>query len=132
MLLLPARAVGETIGRRAVVAWSGSRETARAAHDALPFLVESEDVMVAALGKSAAASVDHAVAMLARHGVRATRRVEEGADDAGRRLLAIADDLGATLLVMGAYGHTRLRELVLGGATGDVLSSAQIPLLLSS
>src|SRR5262249_46036699 len=132
VLLLPKEPVGEPLGQHALVAWNGSREAARAAHDALPLLVEAESTTLVALGESATTSLDAATAMLARQGVRVTARAEAGSDDVGHRLLRLAYDVGADLLVMGAYGRARLRELVLGGATRDVLSSATIPLPLSS
>ena len=131
-LLLPAAFAGEPDVRRAVVGWNGSREAARAAHDALPFLVVAEEVTVVALGEPGTASVEQAAAMLGRHGVHAKPYTEKSTHDAGERLLALAEAREADLLVMGAYGRARLRELILGGATRDVLASTTLPLLLSA
>jgi nucleotide-binding universal stress UspA family protein len=116
---------------KALVAWDGSRQAARAAKDALPLLVLAEEVVVLALGGGDAGGPETAVAMLGRHGVhaRAERRPTE--DAAGEQLLAASASLGAGLLVMGAYGHSRLRELVLGGATREVLRRADLPVLFS-
>jgi hypothetical protein len=115
---------------KALVAWDGSRQAARAAKDALPLLASAEEVVVLALG-AGVAGTEEAVAMLGRHGVpaRAERRPDER--QAGGQLLDAAARLGAGLLVMGAYGHSRLRELVLGGATREVLRRADLPVLFS-
>ena len=68
---------------------------------------------------------------LARHGVNVVVRREDGAADVGSALLSLAADVGADLLVMGGYGHTRLREVLLGGVTQTVLKSMTIPVLMS-
>lgn len=119
---------------RAVVAWNGSRQAARAMKDALPLLRLAEGgVVVLALGDGTGDdSLEAAVGMLARHGVkaRAERRPEQGGT--GRALLAAAGELGAGLLVMGAYSHSRLRQAVLGGATREILhAAADLPVLFS-
>jgi nucleotide-binding universal stress UspA family protein len=68
---------------------------------------------------------------LARHGIQVEVRSESGTGEAGEALLAMADKVGADLLVMGAYGHPRYREIMLGGATRTVLASATLPVLMS-
>jgi nucleotide-binding universal stress UspA family protein len=114
-----------------LVAWNGSREAARAAHDALPFLTRGAGLVVlCAVGERAAAGLDDAAAMLARHGVPVRAERVGGPDaNAGEILLARAAAHGADLLVMGAYGHGRLRELVFGGANRDALRAAKLPVL---
>jgi nucleotide-binding universal stress UspA family protein len=90
-------------------------------------------VVLAAVGERAAAGLDAAAALLKRHGAPvAARQVPSGAGGAGATLLGAAEAEGADLLVMGAYGHSRLRELVLGGATREVLRDARVPVLLSA
>jgi nucleotide-binding universal stress UspA family protein len=132
VLMLPRRGGDPAMGRRPVVAWNGSREAARALKDALPFLVTAEAVILLAGGERAAASLDAAVALLRRHAVRAqTRQLPAFHGGAGAALLEAAAAEGADLLVMGAYGHSRLREIVLGGATREVLRQADIPVLFS-
>jgi nucleotide-binding universal stress UspA family protein len=132
VLVLPRAGLGATLGQRVVVAWNGSREAARAAKDALPFLTAAESVTLIAAGEDASASLDAGTALLKRHGAKvATRQVEPGLGQ-GATLLDAAMAEGADLLVMGAYGHSRLREIVLGGATREVLRSARLPVLLSS
>jgi nucleotide-binding universal stress UspA family protein len=132
VLMLPRSGLGQRIGGRVLVAWNGSREAARAVKDALPFLVAAEAVVVAGAGVQAATGLDAAVALLKRHGAPATAKQIEPAAGPGATLLGSAESERADLLVMGAYGHSRLRELVLGGATREVLRDARIPVLLSS
>ena len=120
-------------GSRVLVAWNGKREAARAAHDALPFLRAAERVVLCAVGEVAGAGLDDAAGMLRRHGVPVrAERVAGGDLHAGEILLARAAADRADLLVLGAYGHSRLRELVLGGATRHVLHHATLPVLFSS
>lgn len=120
-------------GRTALVGWDGSREASRAAHAALPFLQEARSVVLCAVGEAAAATLEDATQMLQRHGVTVEPERVAGADrDAGEALLACAAAAGAGLLVMGAYGHMRLRELVFGGATRQVLRQATLPVLFGS
>ena len=132
VLALPSGFSGE-VGQTVLVAWNGSREATRAVHDALPLLHAAKRVVLCAAGDEAAASLEAAAAMLRRHGVAAdAHRVDEPHGDAGEVLLAQCGAQGADLLVMGAYGHTRLREMVFGGATRHVLRSATLPVLFSS
>ena len=132
VLALPAE-VSVDVGQTVLVAWNGSREAARAAHDALPFLHKAERIVLCAVGENAATSLEAAAAMLQRHGlVVHSQPVSEPDANAGEVLLAQAVGQGADLLVMGAYGHARLRELVFGGATRHVLREATLPVLFSS
>ena len=90
-------------------------------------------VILCAVGDEAATSLEAAAAMLRRHGVAVqAHKVDEPDGNAGEVLLAQCSAHGADLLVMGAYGHTRLRELVFGGATRHVLREATLPVLFSS
>jgi nucleotide-binding universal stress UspA family protein len=131
VLVLPPQVPAGGIGRTVLVAWNGSREAARAAHDALPFLTRGAgQVVLCAVGEEAGASLDDAAAMLGRHGVPLRAERVDGPDaDAGAVLLARAAAHGADLLVMGAYGHSRLREFIFGGATRQALHEAPLPVL---
>ncbi|MEK0085173.1 universal stress protein [Benzoatithermus flavus] len=131
VLMLPRQGLPETIGRRVVVAWNGSREAARALKDALPFLVTADAVMLVAGGEDAARSLDAATALLKRHAAPVQARQLPAGSSAGAMLLEAAAVESADLLVMGAYGHSRLREIVLGGATREVLRRAGLPVLFS-
>lgn len=121
--------------RAVVVAWDGGRAAARAVRDALPLLVHAKDVCVATFVDDkphAASGLAELRRLLGNHGVQ-TRDVEgvRGAATIGDALqdLALAQDAG--LLVMGAYGHTRVQEFVLGGATRTVLRHVRLPVLMS-
>jgi nucleotide-binding universal stress UspA family protein len=119
--------------KRALVAWNGSREAARALRDALAMLkaVDAVDVVVVDPPGDRPIGVDLG-RTLSRHGIKVTVRERlSGGVEAGAVLLEEARTSGADLLVMGAYGHSRFREWVLGGATEEVLDSATIPVLLS-
>jgi nucleotide-binding universal stress UspA family protein len=124
--------------RRAVVAWDGSREAARAAGDAVPLLRLADHVTVLVVdGRDASGHPGgrpgaEIAAHLARHEVRA-EVLEARSDGApvGQAILARARDEGADLMVMGGYGHSRLREMMLGGVTRHVLEHATVPVLFS-
>jgi nucleotide-binding universal stress UspA family protein len=126
------------IGQRILVAWDASREATRAVNDAIPLLAAAATVTVLtvdpAIGLTEHGDVPGAdIALhLARHGVKAeVEKTVSGFVDIGDVLLSCASDLGADLLVMGAYGHSRVRELVLGGATRTVLRSMTLPVFMS-
>ena len=122
-----------------MVAWNGTRESARALHDALPLLRRAAQVDVVscippyARRQSEVSPPAYAAMWLARHGVHAAtiEMVLERSADIGEALLAIATQRQADLLVCGAYGHGLLREEWLGGVTDTVLRRATIPTLFS-
>lgn len=129
VLVLPPRAAAG-LGRTVLLGWNGTREATRAAHGALPFLTGAERVILCAVGKAAATGLEGAIAMLRRHGIALEPEAVDAPDgDAGQALLEQAAAHGADLLVMGAYGHARLRELVFGGATRHILREANLPVL---
>ena len=123
--------------KRVIVAWDGSREATRALHDSMSILklAESVEIVTIAEQKSNAAkyaNVDLLLAQLARHGVNATSNgLNKNNLSIGTLLLNHIVDTGADLLVTGAYGHTRLRELVMGGVTQELLDHCSIPVLMS-
>jgi nucleotide-binding universal stress UspA family protein len=126
-----------TIGAAALVAWDGSREATRAATAALPLLRAASRVTVVDFGGAdtpAGIVEDPCAALgawLGRHGVSARCGHRPLAPDVGEALLAEAAALGAGLLVMGAYGHPRLREIALGGVTETILRTMTLPVLLA-
>jgi nucleotide-binding universal stress UspA family protein len=137
VLIIPSRGDHVDAGRRVVVAWNGRREAARAAFDALPLLQKAESVRVLWIrpddsGEAGDVPASDLATALARHGVRCeaaeTARLETGV---GETLLASLRDARADLLVMGCYGHSRFRELILGGATRHVLRAMTVPALMS-
>ncbi len=119
--------------RRVAVAWNATREATRAAVAALPLLAQAEEVSVLTVAESGERQPDPArlADYLVLHGIEARAKRIEPQRHAGNELIAQAAELGSDLLVMGAYGHSRLREFVLGGATREVLANAEIPVLLS-
>jgi nucleotide-binding universal stress UspA family protein len=118
--------------RHAVIAWNGSREAARAVRDALPLIeaIGSAEVLVVDPPQQEIGT--DIARLLAAHGVKVDVRERlSGNADIGGLLLDEARMSGADLLVMGAYGHSRLREWILGGATEEVLATARLPVLVS-
>lgn len=141
----------DTLLRRVLVSWADTRESARALRDALPLLERASQVELvsfAAAGQheSAQASLQRVADYLGRHGIVATTAVLTQAEPSlGERMrrgwipdVAVAEavqshaaDFQADLVVMGAYGHPRLWELVLGGMTRSMLESMTVPVLMS-
>ena len=121
-----------------VLGWNGEREAARAAFDALPILKAAKKVRIVRTDPQKDPSLKGSIAgadlaeTLARHGVKAeATSLPTSGDGAGQALLRCADDNGSDLIVMGAYGHSRLREYIFGGATQHVLAHLNRPVLLS-
>ena len=137
-LLLPYVGEFRSVGNDVLVAWSATREAARAVTDALPLLRRARRVVVTAVdaqpspdGHGESPGADIAV-FLARHGVKAeVAPVASGGADPGTVILSRAHEQGADLIVMGAYGHSRVRQIMLGGATRTVLQSMTVPVLMS-
>ena len=135
-LIMPTYGKFPTIGDRVLVAWNRSREATRAVHDALPILARASTVQILEVNPPAdrAPHVSGAdIALhLARHGVKPEVEAATVSDiDIGATILSRAADLGSDLLVMGAYGHSRMRELTLGGATRHLLKHMTVPVLMS-
>jgi nucleotide-binding universal stress UspA family protein len=127
VLVVPAFGTFKRCGPRALVGWNGRREAARAAFDAVPLLQACEAVQVTWLDPQNDMDVPGSLAgaelatTLARHGLKVTAEaMPTSGIGAGEALLSHASDLGADLLVMGAYGHSRTREYVFGGATRTI------------
>ena len=136
VMVVPYAFRADTIGRHVLVAWNGSREAARAVADALPLLEAADRVTVLAVDPDEHALGDAPGAdialHLARHGitVEAARIESQGLNPADVLLNRVAD-LSADMIVMGAYGRSRVRELILGGVTHDILRHMTVPVLMS-
>jgi len=132
-VLVAPPAVPPSIGARAVLAWNGSAQAARVVAGALPILRKAEQVTVVTVGEiGRSPSATDLVAYLGRHDVRATHEaIAADHGPVGAALLKHAKQIQADLLIMGAYGHSRLREMILGGATRDVLGVSDLPLLMA-
>jgi len=133
-LILPWDGPVEVPGRHLLVAWKNCREAGRALRDALPFLQRADRVTVLTVGfdsKDDSEPTDLSV-YLARHGVEAEFHPDPTPDDdAGDVILTCARELDCDAIVMGAYGHSRLRDMMLGSATHTVLSHMHVPVLMA-
>ena len=136
ILVIPYIGRFQTVGTRILVGWNNSREAARAVNDATPLLARATSVTILEvsgrkLATDDATSVDIA-RHLTRHGIRAeTIRTVLAGTSTPDLLLNYAADVSADLLVVGGYGHSRLRELVLGGVTRELLRHMTLPVLMS-
>jgi nucleotide-binding universal stress UspA family protein len=131
IMLAPSEAP-RTVGKSIAIAWNGSAEAARAVAAAMPLITEAGKVLILTAPERTATGEDakHLAASLAMHGVKAEVKRVSAAGDIAKALLGAAGRAGADLLVMGAYSHSRLRELVFGGVTRHVLKDAALPILM--
>jgi nucleotide-binding universal stress UspA family protein len=137
VLVVPEKGMASADPRRIVVAWNQSREALVAARRALPFLKRAENVTILVIdppthGPERSDPGGLLCQLLVRHGVHAEVTV------LARTLPRVSDvlvrhlrEVNADLLVMGAYGHSRFREAILGGATRDMLEKAEVPVFLA-
>ena len=136
-LVVPEMQVKPPSLNRIAIAWNGSAEALRAVHAALPMLIPAWKVVILNRGGNQASLMDQwlpgfdLASYLQRHGVIAeSHALTDRGEGIGTDLLQAADAFQADLLVMGGYGHTRLRERILGGATREVLEKSTIPVLM--
>jgi nucleotide-binding universal stress UspA family protein len=125
VLAIPYAGNFKSIGKRVLVGWNASREATRALHDALPLIAKAETatVFLANPKHGLGAHGEEPGADIARHLARHGLKVEVAK--------AVADDVSDSALLMGAYGHSRFREFILGGVTRSLLREMTIPVLLS-
>jgi nucleotide-binding universal stress UspA family protein len=136
VLVIPYVGRYSRVGRNVVIAWKAGRESARAVFDALPLLQGAKNVHIleiAGRGDEGTLSPDTSIAAsLARHGIKPTVHTSVAPDiSVGDEILSRLADLDADLLVMGAYGHSRMRELVFGGVTRHIARHMTVPTLFS-
>jgi nucleotide-binding universal stress UspA family protein len=140
LLLLPSirdSAIVPWQDKTIVLAWNGSLESARAMYHALPYLERAEKLYILhAHEHQKTSNVTETLALtnyLQTHGIKMAEAIsiDAGHHSISEALLSQAKELRADLLVMGAYGHNRYREMLLGGVTNDMLEKADLPLLLS-
>jgi nucleotide-binding universal stress UspA family protein len=123
-----------TLGERVAIAWNGSAEAARALASALPFVeaASAVHILAAESGGTRFDMTEDLADYLAWRGIACERQAVVADDEAvGAALLRVAGEAGADMMIMGGYGRSRLRELVLGGGTRHVLTHAQMPVLLA-
>lgn len=137
VLVIPSSGACATLGQRVTVGWNGSAEAARAIASAIPLLQGAAQVDLVVFDAAAEDGLhgdepgaDMAL-YLARHGVPTEVHARAAALPGGQSLLAFALERSADLIVMGAYGHSRFRETLLGGMTRDLLAASTIPLWMA-
>jgi nucleotide-binding universal stress UspA family protein len=136
-LLLAPQRERDSLGTRIAIAWKDSAESARAITAAMPFILNAQKILILGVAESAKdeATATESVARLKRelewHGIQPeTQIVASEVVQPTRSILNSAEAWNADLLVMGAYGHSRLEEFVFGGFTRDVLRNASLPVFL--
>jgi nucleotide-binding universal stress UspA family protein len=137
LILVPEEKRDSADFDRILVAWSGSREATRALAEAMPYLHKAKKVIVVVVTDEPA--IEHqavqgteAINHLKHHGIDAAlHRAKSRDGDVGAELIAEAERQHADLIVMGGYGHSRLREWLLGGVTYDLMHEAPVPLLVA-
>jgi len=134
-ILLLSKEPRETLGKSIAIAWNGSVEAAHAASSALPFLAQAEHVLLLAGEKDEVPvepSLDLVAEWLRHHGITAAvKHVALKGWPVGAELAIEAAAAGADLIVMGGYGHSRMRETIFGGATRAVVNDSALPVLMA-
>lgn len=137
VLIVPYAGRFDSIGSKVLIAWDASVGATRAIANALPLLRKADSVEIAVFNPESIGDIDQQpgtdiAAYLAHHDVNANVTRQKVDIDAGNALLSMATDLNSDLMVMGAYGHSRFREILLGGVTRTVLQSMTVPVLMSN
>jgi nucleotide-binding universal stress UspA family protein len=133
LMLIPYAGVRDFQPDRAIIGWNGSSTAARAIRTALPLLSLAKSVTVVVVDEDRPGVAGAEVAAyLARHDIAAQlREVDNPATGAGQALLNFAAEQNADWLVMGAYGHSRMREFLLGGVTRHIIADATLPVFMA-
>lgn len=137
LVLIPDGRAPKSPLDRILVAWNGTRESARALAEAMPYLHKAKATTVVVVDEERPAGLQRsigtdAVNHLQHHGIDASlHRVHGRGHDVAAALIEEAERLDADLMVMGAYGHSRLREMLLGGVTYDLLRRTPVPLVIA-
>jgi nucleotide-binding universal stress UspA family protein len=130
-LMVPYIGARATLGRKVLIGWKETREAARAVAAALPWLRKAAEVHAVCYDESPDEPLQRLQAWLEPHGIRVTLHPNAAESGKASRLLSFAADVDADLLVMGCYGHSRARELILGGFTRSILESMTLPVLMA-
>jgi nucleotide-binding universal stress UspA family protein len=138
VLVLPYAGTFETVGENILLGWSGTRESTRAAHDALPFIKEAKATQIFWVGKQddkthyVEQTAREMAVGLDRHGAKVSVLHKEPGDiTIGDELLNEASDSGTDMIVTGGFGHSRMYDFVLGATTNHILKCMTVPVLLS-
>lgn len=134
VLIIPYIGARKDLCKSVLIAWNGSREAARAVKDALPFLKMAEKVTILSANPNKGEDIPGAdiAVYLSEHGIEAsTGKTVSDSVDVGDMLLNEVAEGGYDMVIMGAYGHSRLREVILGGVTRHLLGHMTVPVLFS-
>jgi nucleotide-binding universal stress UspA family protein len=137
VLVVPQAARIETLGKRILIAWNHSGEAMRAVHGALPLLRSAaKNIVLDGVRQDSLIGARHLPHLdlqkyFARHGVSAEFRTFNPKADFGAAIIAAAHEAQADMIVMGAWGHSRIAELVLGGATRHLFQNSDLPLFVA-
>lgn len=136
VLVVPAQAPLTFKARRMMLAWKSTAQSARAVHAVLPLLAHAECVVLTEIVSDGESwrheiSAQQMADYLASHGITVSVDRVPASGDAGDQLIQAADDTECDLIVAGAYGHSRMREWVLGGVTRTLLAAAPLPCIFS-
>ncbi len=138
VLVLPYAGTFETVGKNILLGWSGTRESSRAAHDALPFIRDANATQIFWVGKQnekthfIEQTAEQIAMSLDRHGAKVTvTHREPGGISIGDELLNEASDMGADLIVTGGFGHSKVYDFVLGATSNHILKTMTVPVLLA-
>jgi len=137
VLIIPSKGEFADVGKRVLISWDASRGATRAVTDAIPLLQHADVVQVAVFNAEARTAAhgeepgaDLAL-YLARHGIKVEVLQQQTSREVGSAILSLATELGSDLIVMGGYGHSRFRQMLLGGVTRSVLAGMTIPVMMS-
>lgn len=133
VLTIPTAGIKDNIGDNILIAWDASAESARAVHDAMPFLRMAKKVTVLSIAenKKHETPTDKICTLLKRNGVNAKAINEDEHYDRASRILQLAREMDVSLIVAGAWGHTRLLEIIFGGVTKTLFTNQEIPVFFS-
>lgn len=135
VIVIPYAGEFSQLGKRPILAWDGSRAATRAITSAIPLLRDAELVNIVVINPTSDVHGDQPGAdistYLARHGIKLAVSVHHTKADIGSKLLSLVSDLNSDLLVMGGYGHSRLKEMFMGGTTRTMLKKMTVPALFS-
>ncbi len=131
VLIVPEEFRSQNLSQHALIAWDGKRSAARAVGDAMPVLEEKPKVTVVSVANTAPPGTDRLITNLERHGIRAELLVRPRKKSIGRTILQTVEDVGAEVIVMGAFEHSKFAHDLVGGVTTDVMKLAKIPVFMS-
>lgn len=131
VLIVPHGYESDKLADHALIAWDGKRSSARAIGDAMHYLESKPKVTIVCIGKNAVPGTDKLLQSLERHGVQPELLVQQRAGAISDTILMTADEIGAKLIVMGAYEHSKFAQDLFGGVTNEVMKNAKVPVFLS-